>query len=118
MTLPLRHFLYLDDAMVGGFLAQLTGGRVDEEARRLSETRGKRSGGEASVGVSGARIGGRLGRDSADTEERSYTLQQTPDSTFQTFYEALEEAEALQFHIKPLVAARRSRAADAVVEGR
>jgi hypothetical protein len=96
LALPLRHFLYLDDAMVGGFLGQLTGGRVDEEGHRLSATRGKHSGAEASLGMPGARLAGRLGGDSADIEESSYTVHQTPEARFALLYDILQEAQAIQ----------------------
>ena len=96
VSLVLRHFLYLDEQVVDAFLAQLRGGRVSGEDLRVSATRGRNARADAALGAPGGRIGASLGRSSGDTEESSYTLQETPESAFAHLYDALTNADAIQ----------------------
>jgi hypothetical protein len=73
-----REFIYLNNALVDQFLAQLEDGLYDEQQEKEKNT-GDRKGG-ASFGMSGAKIEGNLG--SGNETERSRTRRQTPESRF------------------------------------
>lgn len=74
----MREFLYLNPELVNQFLAQAEDGLYDEQSEREKTTGDRKAG--ASLGVSGAKAEGGIGR--AQESELSRTRRQTPESRF------------------------------------
>lgn len=87
----LRRFLYLDAELTGEFLAQVEGGRFSEEQQTSRGEQGRELGGS----VGGGGISARAGRSGSTHDERSRTVEQTPESEFQRLTDAL--GDGIQF---------------------
>lgn len=87
----LRHFLYLDDALVTEFLAQLEEGELSEYNVRTSSEAAGSAGGR--LGVPFARVEGST--QATETEALAYAMRLSPSSRLQRLARLLGERDAL-----------------------
>jgi hypothetical protein len=93
MTIQLRDYVYLDEALVERFLSQLDDGVVSEEEKTQVEKSGKTKGGGLKVPIARADID----YDSSKESSTSLTVRQTADSACSRLIDALDAADSLQF---------------------
>ena len=93
MTIQLRDYVYLDNALVEMFLSELEGGVASEEEKTQVEKSGKTKGGGVKIPVARADID----YDTSKESGTSLTVRQTPESACARLIEKLEAADSLQF---------------------
>jgi hypothetical protein len=93
MSIRLRDYVYLDDALVERLLSQVERGVADEEEQTDVEKTDKRRG--AGLKVAPARA--EMDRNATTEASSSRTVRQTADSACSRLIETLEAADSLQF---------------------
>lgn len=93
MSVRLRRFLYLDEALTSNFLAQLEGGIYDEESQTVTSGRGRNASAGAAAGPLHAGIGG--SKSGENTTSR--TVKQLADGDFARLVDLLEADNGVQW---------------------
>jgi hypothetical protein len=88
----LRQFLYLNDPQVDSYLAQLEGGRYDEEDQTDERTDDATMGGEVNARIAKAQAG----RKGLSRSQLQRKMQQTSASRFARLYDLLDEDDGIQ----------------------